>query len=154
MTVREETNEEADGIVGTRAFQEVCLMHPPHRELIARHLDPHAVDGIFGDNGEGRNDDPLFLSHPLTVATLGHALAPMHRAVLHQEEAVSVNEEVVTHPIRTAKLHRAAVSSRGLRILKDDVLRGIVAGRKEEEEEDEKERLSPRPPYKGGSGHL
>ena len=65
-----------------------------------------------------------------------------------------MNKEVVPHPIRTAKLHRAAVSTCGFRILKDDMLRGIVAGRKEEEEEDEKARLTPRPPYKGGSGHL
>ena len=101
-------------------------MEPAHGELVAGHLGPHAIDGVLGDDGEGGDDDGVVAAYPQAVGTLDGALAPVHGAVLNQQETVGMNTQVVADAVGAAELRDGAVG--WFRAIEDDVLRRVVAG--------------------------
>ena len=129
VTVGEEEDELADGVVGAGGLKEFALVEPTHRELIARHLDPHAINRILRNDGEGGNDNGIAAPHPQAITPLHSPFTPMHGALLEQQKAVSTDKEVIAYAIGPTQLQRATVRHIGFGRIQNDMLGRIVAGR-------------------------
>lgn len=133
MAVGEETDEGADRVVGTSTLEELTLVQPSHGELVARHLYPHTVDAVLGDNGQGGDDQSIVTTEPKAVAGLTHTPTPVHRTILNEEQTVGVHNHIVTNSVRTDKgCGKAVGRSLILSRIEDDPLRRRITGRQTE----------------------
>ncbi len=91
----------ADGVIGACCCQQVVFVCPAHSELIACHFNPHAVNTVLWDDGDGSNDDVVLVENEEAVTRLCYSLAPVHGTVFLQQQAVGMDVEVVAHTVGT-----------------------------------------------------
>ena len=138
MAIGKDADEGADGIVGTSAVKELTLMEPAHGELVARHLDPYAVDAVLGDDSHGSDDEGIVATEPEAVAALDNASAPVHGTILEEEEAVDIDNHVVAHAIGADEGRGEAVRRDILfRRIENDALRRHITSRQTEQKQEE-----------------
>ena len=99
MADAEEVDELRNGVVWHHTLDEVVLMHPTHRELVASQLHPHTVNRVFGN-------DKCLSYNELVVSIDAQLLASgIYREVVKglaalQMKAVGREHEVVAHLIK------------------------------------------------------
>ena len=96
MALAEDVDEQRDGVVGHYALEEIALVDPSHRVLVAGKLHPDAVHGVFGDDNR--------LSHHewISATDTGLFAQRVDGQVVEwltalQREAVHTKLEVVAH---------------------------------------------------------
>ena len=102
MSRREDADKFADGVVGSGFAQQVVLVCPTHRQLVACHLHPNAVYTILRDNCYGGYHKLVQTSDPLAVALSRNAFAHVHWALVQQHQRVPANNEVIPYGIMVA----------------------------------------------------
>ena len=99
MADAEEVDELRNWVVWHHTLDEVVLMHPTHRELVASQLHPHTVNRVFGN-------DKCLSYNELVVSIYAQLLASgIYREVVKglaalQMKAVGREHEVVAHLIK------------------------------------------------------
>ena len=134
--VGEEVDEGGDGVVGRDACEQLALVYPSERLLVACHLHPDGVDGV-GRDGDDVGDDDDVLAVELEGVD-GHVDECLGGQLADDGQRVGAHLEVVALGVVVCGVEGDAVNlglaeRQGVGCL----LAAVVAGGQEDDEEED-----------------